>query len=35
MILMGLTAAGYHMSNGEVVAPTAATIGARTTEEMY
>ena len=35
MILMGLTAAGYHMSNGEVVAPTAAPIGARTTEDMY
>ncbi|MCI5897167.1 MAG: peptidase M20 [Candidatus Aphodousia sp.] len=35
MILMGLTAAGYHTSTGEVVAPTAGPIGARTTEDMY
>ncbi len=35
MILMGLTAAGYHTSDGKVVAPTAEPIGARTTEEMY
>ncbi|MBO7172935.1 MAG: M20/M25/M40 family metallo-hydrolase [Burkholderiaceae bacterium] len=35
MILMGLTAAGYHKSNGEVVAPNVAPIGVRTTEEMY
>lgn len=35
MILMGLTAAGYHTSTGDVVKPTADPIGARTTEEMY
>ncbi len=35
MIVMGLAAAGYHKSNGEVVKPLAAPIGARTTEEMY
>lgn len=35
MVLMGLTAAGYHTSTGEVVAPAAGPIGARTTEEMY
>ena len=35
MILMGLTAAGYHTSDGKVVAPTAEPIGARTTEDMY
>ncbi len=35
MILMGLTAAGYHTSEGQVVAPVADPIGARTTEELY
>ena len=35
MVLMGLTAAGYHTSDGKVIAPTADPIGARTTEEMF
>ncbi|HIU74090.1 MAG TPA: M20/M25/M40 family metallo-hydrolase [Candidatus Aphodousia faecipullorum] len=35
MILMGLTAAGYHTSDGQVIAPAADPIGARTTEDMY
>ena len=35
MVIMGLTAAGFHTSDGKVVAPTADPIGARTTEEMY
>ena len=35
MIMMGLTAAGYHTSDGKVVAPTAADQGNRTTEDMY
>ena len=35
MVLMGLTAAGYNTSTGEVVQPTADPIGARTTEDMY
>ena len=35
MVLMGLTAAGYHTSSGKVIAPTAADMGNRTTEDMY
>ena len=35
MILMGLTAAGYNTSTGEVIKPTAPAMGNRTTEEMY
>ena len=34
-IIMGLTAAGFHTSDGKVVAPTADPIGPRTTEDMY
>ena len=35
MILMGLTAAGYNTSTGEVIKPTAPAMGNRTTEDMY